>query len=205
MQLFVYLCPDLKSNETEAPIIESLNRFLLYLHLNQFRLNYPLLRCPILKRIPLKKLKLTHGDSGFLEVQSESQRLPHEDIWIMAGQEGSLELLQLPAVEVCPRSPTLAGHILRALPICNTLTEIDFYYAFNTRLKNFTHYPLWSTDLKFHLLRAPFIISRTDELTARGPPNVRAPNQRLIWMFARVCGNAAMMKNDVWAFGRCQI
>lgn len=56
--------------------------------------------------------EVTYSDSGLLEVESEGERLPHEDVRVVTGEEGSLQLLQLPRVEVGPRSPPLAREVL---------------------------------------------------------------------------------------------
>lgn len=40
--------------------------------------------------------------SGFDEVQSEGQGFPHEDVWVVGGLKGLLQLLQLPAAVVGP-------------------------------------------------------------------------------------------------------
>lgn len=39
------------------------------------------------------------------EVQSDGQGLPHEDVWVVGGLEGLLQLLQLPAAIVGARTP----------------------------------------------------------------------------------------------------
>ena len=49
----------------------------------------------------------TYRDPGLLEVESHGERLPHEDVRVVAGEEGSLELLQLPLAEVGPGPPPL--------------------------------------------------------------------------------------------------
>lgn len=41
-------------------------------------------------------------DSGLDEVQSEGQGFPHEDVGVVGGLEGLLQLLQLPAAVVGP-------------------------------------------------------------------------------------------------------
>lgn len=38
--------------------------------------------------------------SGLDEVQSDGQGFPHEDVWVVGGLEGLLQLLQLPAAVV---------------------------------------------------------------------------------------------------------
>lgn len=60
-------------------------------------------------------------NSGLYQVQSESQRLPHEDVGIVALVKRLLEFLQLPAGEICAGSPPLAaGTIFVWVPrVCN--------------------------------------------------------------------------------------
>lgn len=45
--------------------------------------------------------------SGLYEVQSEGQGLPHEDVWVVGGLKGLLQLLQLPAAVVGPSATLL--------------------------------------------------------------------------------------------------
>lgn len=49
----------------------------------------------------------SHLHSGLDEVQSEGQGLPHEDVRVVGGLEGLLQLLQLPAAVVGPRATLL--------------------------------------------------------------------------------------------------
>ncbi len=44
----------------------------------------------------------THRDSRLLEVEAHGERLAHEDVRVVAGEEGALQLLQLPLAEVRP-------------------------------------------------------------------------------------------------------
>lgn len=57
---------------------------------------------------------------GLHEVEPERERLPHEHIWIVTLVESLLELLQLPAGEVGPRSsPFTTGTVFIRVPrIC---------------------------------------------------------------------------------------
>ena len=49
----------------------------------------------------------TYRDPGLLEVEPHGERLPHEDVRVVAGEEGALQLLQLPLAEVGPGPPPL--------------------------------------------------------------------------------------------------
>lgn len=63
----------------------------------------------------------TYRDPGLLEVETECERLPHEHVGVVTGKERSLQLLQLPTVEVRPGAPPLAGQVVIAaqLTVCN--------------------------------------------------------------------------------------
>lgn len=63
----------------------------------------------------------TYRDPGLLEVEAERERLSHEHVRVVTGEERSLQLLQLPAVEVRPGAPSLTGQVVIAaeLAICN--------------------------------------------------------------------------------------
>ncbi|GIY71231.1 hypothetical protein CEXT_62991 [Caerostris extrusa] len=70
--------------------------------------------------------------SGLHEVQPHGQGLPHEDVGVVRGLEGLLQLLQLPPVEVGPRPPPLAlaaasrtGVVLAVRVSCNTKQNND--------------------------------------------------------------------------------
>ena len=56
------------------------------------------------------------GDPGLLQIQFQCDGLSHEDVRIVAGLEDSLQLLQLPLAEVCPRT---SSFVILALRICN--------------------------------------------------------------------------------------
>lgn len=66
----------------------------------------------------------TYGDPALLEVQPHGERLPHEDVRVVAREECPLELLQLPAVEVGPAPPSLRSRALgvRALATAASAT-----------------------------------------------------------------------------------
>ena len=49
----------------------------------------------------------TYRDPGLLEVEPHGERLAHEDVRVVAGEEGALQLLQLPLAEVGPGPPPL--------------------------------------------------------------------------------------------------
>ena len=59
------------------------------------------------RRKKISFLCLPHRDPALLEVEPDGEPLPHEDIRVVAGQEGPLQLLQLPLGEVCPRPAAL--------------------------------------------------------------------------------------------------
>lgn len=58
------------------------------------------------------RVEASYLHSGLDEVQSNRQGLPHEDVWVLGGPEGLLQLLQLPAAVVGPRPPLLHRPLL---------------------------------------------------------------------------------------------
>ena len=69
--------------------------------------------------------------SGLLEIEPHGQRLAHEDVRVVAGEEGPFQFLQLPAVEVGARSaPFAAAGAVVVRPIaassitCNMTTQL---------------------------------------------------------------------------------
>ena len=59
----------------------------------------------------------TYGHAALGESQAHGQRLPHEDVGVVSRLEGSLQLLQLPAVEVGPRATPLRGRVLAVIKL----------------------------------------------------------------------------------------
>ena len=59
----------------------------------------------------------TYRDPGLLEVEPHGERLAHEDVRVVAGEEGALQLLQLPLAEVGPGPPPLVIFTLRICKI----------------------------------------------------------------------------------------
>ena len=53
-----------------------------------------------------------YRDAALLQLEPQRERLPHEDVGVMAREEGPLQLLQLPAVEVGPAAPPLAAAVV---------------------------------------------------------------------------------------------
>ena len=59
----------------------------------------------------------TYGHSALSEAEPHGQRLSHEDVRVVSRLEGALQLLQLPAVEVGPRTAPLRGRVLAVLKL----------------------------------------------------------------------------------------
>lgn len=75
--------------------------------------------------------KDTHRYPRLLQIQSHRQRLSHEHVRVVTGQEGPFQLLQLPTVEVGPRSsPFGAPRSVVQVVICrNKESMIEIYMA----------------------------------------------------------------------------
>ena len=85
---------------------------------------YPLLVLQInfIQKKCVKKAS-SYRDSALLELQPESERLPHEYVGIVAGEEGPLQLLQLPAIEVGSTASSLAAAVVAfSVAACNEPT-----------------------------------------------------------------------------------
>lgn len=70
----------------------------------------------------------TYRDSRLLEVEAQGECFPHEHVRVVTGEERSLQLLQLPTVEVRPGASSLAGQVVIAaqLTLCNNYTMSMF-------------------------------------------------------------------------------